>query len=68
MSAISPADGGRGVHRRAGLPARAVGLGLGVALDRVLGDPRRLHPVAGFGRVAQALERRLLDTSWSGAA
>lgn len=72
MSAISPADGGRVVHRRAraratraGLPARAFGLGLGVALDRVVGDPRRLHPVAGFGRVAQALERRLLDTNRS---
>jgi adenosylcobinamide-phosphate synthase len=27
--------------------------------DRVLGDPARFHPVAGFGRVALALERRL---------
>jgi adenosylcobinamide-phosphate synthase len=26
--------------------------------DRLLGDPARLHPVAGFGRLAAALERR----------
>lgn len=36
---------------------RPLGLVLGFAADRVLGDPRRLHPVAGFGRVALALER-----------
>ena len=29
-----------------------------VLADAVLGDPRRGHPVAGFGRVAAALERR----------
>lgn len=29
----------------------------GVALDLALGDPPRLHPVAGFGAVAVALER-----------
>jgi len=38
--------------------ARATGLALGVALDAALGDPRRGHPVAGFGRLAQALEAR----------
>lgn len=38
--------------------ARAVGLLLGTAADAVLGDPRRGHPVAGFGAVAAALERR----------
>ena len=38
--------------------ARAAGLLIGVAADRVFGDPRRLHPVAGFGQVAAALERR----------
>ncbi|MFC6093637.1 cobalamin biosynthesis protein [Saccharothrix lopnurensis] len=38
---------------------RAVGLVLGVAADAVLGDPRRYHPVAGFGRAASALERGL---------
>jgi len=31
---------------------------LGAAADRVLGDPRRWHPVAGFGAAAAALERR----------
>ncbi|QLY33430.1 cobalamin biosynthesis protein [Nocardia huaxiensis] len=35
----------------------AVGLLLGFALDRVLGDPRRGHPVAGFGSAAMALEK-----------
>ncbi|WP_327114239.1 cobalamin biosynthesis protein [Nocardia sp. NBC_01730] len=34
----------------------AVGLLLGFALDRVFGDPRRGHPVAGFGSAAGALE------------
>ncbi|MET7770217.1 cobalamin biosynthesis protein [Nocardia sp. NPDC005366] len=38
--------------------SRAAGLVLGFALDRVFGDPRRWHPVAGFGTAAQALERR----------
>jgi adenosylcobinamide-phosphate synthase len=38
--------------------ADAVGLAAGYALDRVVRDPRRLHPVAGFGRFATALERR----------
>ncbi|MFD2091644.1 cobalamin biosynthesis protein [Blastococcus deserti] len=36
----------------------ALGLALGAVADLVLGDPRRGHPVAGFGRAAQALERR----------
>ncbi|MBU3067619.1 cobalamin biosynthesis protein [Nocardia sp. NEAU-G5] len=36
----------------------AVGLVLGFALDRMLGDPRRWHPVAGFGSAAAALESR----------
>ncbi|MEU4217839.1 cobalamin biosynthesis protein [Actinoplanes sp. NPDC026623] len=39
--------------------ADAVGLLAGYALDAVFGDPRRLHPVAGYGRAAGALERRL---------
>ncbi|XVS65404.1 cobalamin biosynthesis protein [Actinosynnema sp. CA-299493] len=38
---------------------RAVGLVLGVAADAVFGDPERYHPVAGFGRAAAALERKL---------
>jgi adenosylcobinamide-phosphate synthase len=39
--------------------ARALGLLLGVAADAVLGDPRRGHPVAGFGALAARLERRV---------
>jgi adenosylcobinamide-phosphate synthase len=39
-------------HRR----SRALGLLLGYALDRAVGDPRRGHPVAGFGAVAGRLE------------
>jgi adenosylcobinamide-phosphate synthase len=36
----------------------AVGLVLGFVLDRVFGDPRRWHPVAGFGSAAAALEAK----------
>jgi adenosylcobinamide-phosphate synthase len=35
----------------------AAALAGGYAADAVFGDPRRLHPVAGFGRVALAAER-----------
>lgn len=38
--------------------SRAAGLVLGLGLDMAFGDPRRFHPVAGFGRVAADLERR----------
>ncbi|MEU8894454.1 cobalamin biosynthesis protein [Nocardia sp. NPDC048505] len=34
----------------------AAGLMLGFAVDRALGDPRRWHPVAGFGSAASKLE------------
>ncbi|MFC4127076.1 cobalamin biosynthesis protein [Nocardia rhizosphaerae] len=45
----------------------AVGLVLGFALDRVLADPRRLHPVAGFGSAAMVLERSTYaDDRWAG--
>lgn len=43
--------------------ARATGLLLGYAADRLLGDPRRHHPVAGFGAIAAALECRLYADS-----
>src|SRR3954464_8021772 len=47
----------------------AAGLALGALADLVLGDPRRGHPVAGFGRAANALERRVWrDSRRSGAA
>jgi len=39
--------------------ARAVGLLLGVAADGALGDPRKRHPVAGFGQVAKRVEKVL---------
>jgi adenosylcobinamide-phosphate synthase len=48
---------------------RAAGLALGVVADAVLGDPARGHPVAGFGRLATWLERRLYaDAVAPGAA
>ena len=36
----------------------AAALAGGYAADLAFGDPRRRHPVAGFGRIALALERR----------
>jgi adenosylcobinamide-phosphate synthase len=47
----------------------ARGLVLGAVADVVLADPRRGHPVAAFGRVAAALERRMwADSRPRGAA
>ncbi|WP_330475749.1 cobalamin biosynthesis protein [Terrabacter sp. C0L_2] len=43
--------------------SRALGLALGWALDQAIGDPRHWHPVAGFGSVAMALERRTYAAS-----
>lgn len=46
----------------------AVGLLLGTALDAIVPDPRRGHPVAAFGTVATAFERRVYrDRRASGA-
>jgi adenosylcobinamide-phosphate synthase len=43
------------------------GLALGYLADAVLGDPRRWHPVAGFGRAATWLEQRTYaDTRLAG--
>jgi len=48
--------------------SRAAGLLLGHLLDRALGDPRRGHPVAAFGRVAAAVETRTyVDSRAAGA-
>ncbi|HEY8374428.1 MAG TPA: cobalamin biosynthesis protein [Pseudonocardiaceae bacterium] len=48
--------------------ARAIGLLLGFAADATFGDPRRGHPVAGFGAVAAAAERRFhRDSRLAGA-
>jgi adenosylcobinamide-phosphate synthase len=38
--------------------AEVVGIMAGYALDRAFGDPRRWHPVAGYGRWVTAVERR----------
>ena len=35
---------------------------IAVCLDVLLGEPRRWHPLVGFGRLAQVLERRLNTT------
>ncbi len=43
--------------------ARALGLLLGYTADRLWGDPRRWHPVAGFGTCASWLEQRLYRDS-----
>lgn len=39
--------------------AVAPGVAIGHVADLLVGDPRRWHPVAGFGRLATALERRI---------
>ncbi len=44
-------------------PSTIIGLALGYGADLALGDPRRGHPVAGFGRAALALERVLYAPS-----
>src|ERR1019366_5566104 len=47
----------------------AAGLAAGVVLDALLGDPRRGHPVAPFGRAAAAIEARdYADSRPRGAA
>lgn len=40
----------------------AAALLLGMLLDRFLGEPRHLHPLVGFGRLASGLERKLNGT------
>jgi adenosylcobinamide-phosphate synthase len=51
--------------RRAHGPAwpLAGGIIAGTALDAIVGDPRRGHPVAVFGRAAQALQERMYRDS-----
>lgn len=41
----------------------AAGLVVGFVADRLLGDPTRFHPVAGFGRLAAGLESRTYASS-----
>lgn len=45
------------------MAASALTIVFGYAADRLLGDPVRFHPVAGFGRLASALEQRLWQPS-----
>ncbi|KOG17610.1 MULTISPECIES: cobalamin biosynthesis protein [Streptomyces] len=47
----------RSVSRATGV--FAYGAALGLAVDRLVGDPRRGHPVAVFGRAAAGVERAL---------
>lgn len=47
------------MERRSGAAALAGGLAAGVVLDAIFGDPKKFHPVAGFGRSVSALERRM---------
>ena len=64
----------RAVRRPLRSPSRsrwplAAGLVAGVIMDALLGDPRRGHPVAAFGRAATALEARdYADSRPRGAA
>lgn len=41
------------------LPTLVVAALAGALLDRALGEPRRFHPLVGFGRLADAAERTL---------
>jgi len=74
VAVAATVGGSRAVARRArprtrlpGWPA-AAGVVAGVAADSLLGDPRRGHPVALFGRAAQAaLERAYADSRLRGA-
>jgi adenosylcobinamide-phosphate synthase len=59
----------RSPARNSGRWPLAAGLAAGVALDALLGDPRRGHPVAAFGAAASALEARdYADSRLRGAA
>lgn len=49
------------------LPASALAAPLAILLDRLLGEPRRWHPLVGFGRLVAWLEARLNgDRRWQG--
>jgi adenosylcobinamide-phosphate synthase len=55
--------GGSGRNRTGRAAALAAGLLAGYAGDALLGDPRRGHPVALFGRAARRLEERCYQDS-----
>ncbi|SDX00771.1 adenosylcobinamide-phosphate synthase CbiB [Marinobacter mobilis] len=48
--------------------AATVACGLAVAFDRWFGEPRRWHPLVGFGTLAGVVERRLNQPTGSGIA
>jgi adenosylcobinamide-phosphate synthase len=50
------------------IPSTVAGPALGAVADLLLGDPRRGHPVAGFGAAAAALERRVWRDSRAAGA
>lgn len=52
----------------AALDPVSLGLVIGFAADRLLGDPGRYHPVAGFGRLAAALQQPLYRPSRASGA
>jgi len=54
--------------RRGSTRTPALGLVGGLVADWLVGDPRRGHPVAGFGWVAAALERRMWRPSRAAGA
>ncbi len=56
-----PRQGGPGLHGSRW--PLAGGIAAGIAADALLGDPRRGHPVALFGRAAHAIEDRLYADS-----
>jgi hypothetical protein len=47
---------------------QALGLVVGIVADWIVGDPRQGHPVAGFGRVAAAVERHVWRPSRAAGA
>lgn len=47
---------------------RALGLAVGLLLDRLIPDPERRHPVAGFGQAAAAVEKHTYDDTVAAGA
>ncbi len=47
---------------------RALGLALGLILDRLVPDPQHGHPVAGFGQAAAAVEEHIYDDTVAAGA
>ena len=43
--------------------APVIVLVLALLLDKYLGEPRRFHPLVGFGKLANNIEKRLYGTA-----